>query len=825
MKILVAIENKANRELLIAKCEGAFQADILLTESVHHSKKLLEASSFDLVLMDMLLPDGDSLSVLKQLRTKKTMLEVPAVVISTLRDTATTVAHLEAGANDVLYQPLDVNMAMARLKNVVRIRDLYLSKSFAGNYSAKPRPQHQTYMMDEADNTIVFKTLDSQIPCEMPVLAVFSETQYFCKTIEVGLQSMNLLAFGSLPEDHSFFLQMSLDEEQPRMLKVKTKNRTEVNDLEEGSLKLELRVEADQEWYGTWFLKLNHAYQIGGEDALKNALRLSAKVTEPSPDPEEKSGPNWFHPSRKTLSKAQGSYRYQFKKLLGRGGFASVFLVKDLALKRWVAMKVLDSKMAAQQKARTNFLNEAQIVAQLHHPNLATIFEVGELAANEIEDYCDFPKKVLERYSDNLIYFTMQYIEGESLGKRLKKLGVIPPSEVLRILIEICKGLAYAHEKGLIHRDIKPHNVMLNNNQVILTDFGLADVVDEGGDLFQDLGRKADEGKRLSCTPIYAPPEQLRGKKGDVSSDIYSMAVMAYEMFTGLNPFAAPELNEILKKKVRDLPPSLGEVMPDLHPLLIKVVDKSMAVNSSDRFESISQVLKLLLEVQLEHQNNSGPREVEQQLWDLLNMAIFADDVHQAGDSLTKLNALVCLQQNTDKAGVIEKLRKGIADPDLLNSLIEKNLNNANQDILFQVLKNLESSRSVYILLQWFQRERQEWKKDFFARLAVVCSRENMMPLITFGRELPDREAVLILRGCRQLEAEKLYPALFEWSYHAGLEVQKEWLSIFNNLREPPVPLSSVVKAWSEGTGTKHQQVMDYASKILKKTASGSSFY
>lgn len=206
-------------------------------------------------------------------------------------------------------------------------------------------------------------------------------------------------------------------------------------------------------------------------------------------------------------------------------------------------------------------------------------------------------------------------------------------------------------------------------------------------------------------------------------------------------------------------------------------------------------------------------------------MAIFADDVHQAGESLTKLNALVCLHQNTDKAQITEKLRKGIADPDLLNSLIEKNLNNANQDILFQVLKNLESSRSVYILLQWFQRERQEWKKDFFARLAVACSRENMMPLITFGRELPDREAVLILRGCRQLEAEKLYPALFEWSLHEGQEVQKEWLSIYNNLRQPPTPLRSVVKAWSEGTGTKHQQVREYAAKIEKKLVTGASYF
>lgn len=825
MKILVVIENQTNREMLVSQCKQEFDADVLPTESAQHACKLLESNTYDLAIIDTLLSDGNGLNILERARAKHSLLELPVVVISTLRDTGTTIQYLEAGANDVFYQPLDLSLATARLKTVKKIRDLFTTKTLAAHFSPQVPNARTLAMGDEAERTVIFQTVESKIPCEIPVLAVFKETQHFCKTVEIGLSTMTMLSFGNLPDEKRFMIQMSLGDEEPRMLNVKTKRRLEVEEWQEGSIRLELTIDKEQDWYGAWFLKMNHAYQIGGKDELQKALREAADALIKGANQQGTVVPNWYRPASSNLPKTNGKYRYQFRKLLGRGGFASVYLVKDLALKRWVAMKVLDNKMAAQPKSKTNFLNEAQIVAQLQHPNLATIFEVGELVPDEARAYLDFPRQVLDRYPSRIIYFTMQFIEGESLGKRLKKQGVLPNAEVLRILIEICKGLAYAHEKGVIHRDIKPHNVMLNNNEVILTDFGLADIVDDSGDLFQDLARRKDEGKRLSCTPIYAPPEQLRGKKGHVGSDIYSLAVMGYEMFTGKNPYAAPQLNGILKKKVRDLPPSLGEIVPDLHPVLVKVIDKCMSVSPDDRFESVSQVLQQLLEVQLENENHSGPRDVEQQLWDLLNMAIFADDVYQAGEALSKLNALVCLHQNTENAKITEKLRKGIADPDLLNSLIEKNLNNANQDILFQVLKNLESSRSVYILLQWFQRERQQWKKDFFARLAVVCSRENLMPLIAFGRELPDREAVLILRGCRQLEAEKLYPALFEWSYHAGQEVQKEWLSIYNNLRTPPTALQSVVKAWSEGTGTKHPQVVSYAAKIEKKTVTGSKYY
>jgi len=824
MKILMVIENSTNLEQLVSRCESDFKAEVVFCDAVSKIAGLTENNSFDLALVDAAISKGDGMDVLKSLRNLHSQLALPVVIISTLRDTGTTVRLLEAGANDVLYLPLDMPLSMARLANVIRIRDLHLTKTLAVHHSPQFNHEPSLGYIDEAERTAVFHTFDSKIPCEIPVLALFKETQHFCKTVEIGLKSLTLLSFGHLPEERRFLIQMSLGDEEPKFLKVTTKNRRDVDEWQEGTVELELGLIEGQDWYNAWFLKMNHAYQIGGKEGLQGALRNAANAFMKGADKAGAKVPGWFNPMHRNLPKANGNHRYQFQKLLGRGGFASVFLAKDLTLKRWVAMKVLDTKMVEQEKSRNNFLNEAQIVAQLQHPNLVTIFEVGELSPQEAKSYFGFPREVLDRYPSGIIYFTMQYIEGESLGKRLKKKKAMPQSEVLRILIEICKGLAYAHEKGVIHRDIKPHNVMLNNDDVILTDFGLADIVEEGGDLFQEFAR-TDEGKRLSCTPIYAPPEQLRGKKGHVGSDIYSLAVMGYEMFTGRNPFAAPELNGILKKKVRDLPPSLGEKVADLHPGLVKVIDKSMSVNPKDRYESASQVLQALLEVQLEQENQSSPKDVEQQLWDLLNMAIFAEDVYQAGEALTKLNALVCLHQNSENSPIIEKLRKGIADPDLLNSLIEKNLNNANQDILFQVLKNLESSRSVYILLQWFQRERQQWKKDFFARLAVICSRENLMPLIAFGRELPDGEAVLVLRGFRQLEADKLYPALFEWSLHEGRRVQKEWLSIYNNLRQPPTALTSVVKAWREGTGTNHSDVARYAAEIDKKLVTDSNQY
>jgi serine/threonine-protein kinase len=227
---------------------------------------------------------------------------------------------------------------------------------------------------------------------------------------------------------------------------------------------------------------------------------------------------------------------------IGRGGMGVVFNARDERLKRRVAIKVLPPELAFRDEIRLRFLREAETAARLSHPHIVPIHTVGE-------------------GPDGLVYFVMAFVDGESVGQRLKRRGRLPPEEARRILIETADALGAAHSLGIIHRDVKPDNILLEGSRgrVVVTDFGIAKALSSttGG------GTLTATGVAIG-TPHFMSPEQAAGDREiDGRSDLYSLGVVGYQMLTGELPFNAPTVPGILMKQITELPAPIEAKRPE----------------------------------------------------------------------------------------------------------------------------------------------------------------------------------------------------------------------------------------------------------------------
>jgi serine/threonine protein kinase len=249
---------------------------------------------------------------------------------------------------------------------------------------------------------------------------------------------------------------------------------------------------------------------------------------------------------------------YRLEALLGQGSMARVYRGLDVRLKRWVALKVIDKPFRADQDYTTRFEWEAQAIAQLEHPHIVRVYRYGE--------------------ANGLLYMVLQYIEGLALNQILASYHeqgeFIEPAEANRIIREVCSALDYAHSKGVIHRDVKPSNIILNQQgSAILVDFGLA--------LLADIGTE-DEA---FGTPYYMAPEQVRSSFEVVpQSDLYAVGVILYEMCTGRVPFEAEEPLDVANLHINEPPPSPREFRPDLDPALEAVILRALAKKPEERY-------------------------------------------------------------------------------------------------------------------------------------------------------------------------------------------------------------------------------------------------
>ncbi len=268
------------------------------------------------------------------------------------------------------------------------------------------------------------------------------------------------------------------------------------------------------------------------------------------------------------LRKALGR-DYELGTLVGRGGFAEVYRVRDIRLKRDLALKVLRPDLLTSDVLRSRFTREAESAAALRHPNIVPIYAVGE--------------------AEGIAYILMPLIQGESLKALLDRDGPLPPPAARRILVEAAGGLAAAHDAGMVHRDIKPENIMLEGKalRVLLMDFGIAKAVDTASDEAGG-GNLTLTGTGMTVgTPQYMSPEQASGDHQlDHRADQYSLAVVGYQMLSGALPFEASSTRAMLYKQMVEDARPLREVAPDVPADLAAAIERAMSKEPKDRFPS-----------------------------------------------------------------------------------------------------------------------------------------------------------------------------------------------------------------------------------------------
>ncbi|PYP35919.1 MAG: hypothetical protein DMD46_11135 [Gemmatimonadetes bacterium] len=262
------------------------------------------------------------------------------------------------------------------------------------------------------------------------------------------------------------------------------------------------------------------------------------------------------------------SGRYAIERELGRGGMATVYLAQDLKHHRPVAIKVLAPELAA-ALGRERFLREIETAASLSHPHILPLHDSGE--------------------ADGFLYYVMPYVAGESLRERLNREKQLPIEHAVTIVGEVANALSYAHSRDVVHRDVKPENILLSDGQAIVADFGIAGAIDAAG------GGKLTRTGIVLGTPAYMSPEQGAGERAlDGRSDVYSLGCLLYEMLAGEPPFTGPTAQAIIAKRFTDPVPSIRRLRETVPVPMDQAIAKALARAPADRFATPHQFAEAL---------------------------------------------------------------------------------------------------------------------------------------------------------------------------------------------------------------------------------------
>ncbi len=269
--------------------------------------------------------------------------------------------------------------------------------------------------------------------------------------------------------------------------------------------------------------------------------------------------------------------RYEIVKTIGEGGMANVYLANDTILNRKVAVKILRGDLSGDEKFIRRFQREALSVSNLSHPNIVEVYDVGEEDGNH--------------------YIVMEYIEGKTLKQLLKKRESLTLTEVIDIMTQLTDGISHAHESYIIHRDIKPQNIMIQDDgRIKITDFGIAMALN---------ATQLTQTNSVMGSVHYLPPEQASGKSASIKSDIYSLGILMYELLTGSVPFKGDNAVEIALKHMKEKIPSIRKQDPSIPQSVENIILKAAAKNPRNRYDSAKEMHEDLLHcLDEEHAND-----------------------------------------------------------------------------------------------------------------------------------------------------------------------------------------------------------------------------
>jgi len=291
-----------------------------------------------------------------------------------------------------------------------------------------------------------------------------------------------------------------------------------------------------------------HTTLIGG--------RSDARSSRPSP--------SGSYAPRQIVAGTDLGERYHIVKQLGEGGMGEVYLARDRELDRDVALKVIRLDLASHPAILERFKREIQLSSNVTHKNILRVYDLGE--------------------ADGVKFLTMQYVHGEDLAALMRREGRLPLPRVVEIFHQICEGLQAAHEQGVIHRDLKPQNVLIDDRgRVAIADFGLAKSL--------DYASLTEAGKVIG-TPHYMSPEQVKGVDLDPRSDIYSLGIMLYEMLTGTVPFTGSSAYEVMIQRTQRSPRPASDHNPQIPKYLLDILNRCLQAPLNLRYASVGEILQ-----------------------------------------------------------------------------------------------------------------------------------------------------------------------------------------------------------------------------------------
>jgi len=260
--------------------------------------------------------------------------------------------------------------------------------------------------------------------------------------------------------------------------------------------------------------------------------------------------------------------RYQLDKQLGEGGMAIVYQASDLMLERTIAVKILRKDFSKSKAFQERFKEEARAAANLTHPNIVTVHDFG--------------------FDNDRLFIVMEHVPGTDLKQIIKKSGALPADHASRLFIQACAGIGYAHRAGLVHCDIKPHNMLVTpDHRLKVTDFGIARAL---------ASVKHDEqSQAIWGSPAYFSPEQAAGRAPSPASDVYSLGIVLFEMLTGEVPFTDPSPQELALLHRYEAPPSAREMNPEISAELEEIIVKVLSKEPSSRYRTADQLGRIVI--------------------------------------------------------------------------------------------------------------------------------------------------------------------------------------------------------------------------------------
>jgi serine/threonine-protein kinase len=260
--------------------------------------------------------------------------------------------------------------------------------------------------------------------------------------------------------------------------------------------------------------------------------------------------------------------RYRLDRKLGQGGMAIVYQAMDLTLDRTIAIKILKSNFSTSSAFQERFKEEAKAAANLTHPNIVTVHDFG--------------------FDQDRLFIVMEYVPGTDLNETIRKKGPLPLPQASRLFIQACAGIGYAHRAGLVHCDIKPHNMLITpDNRLKVTDFGIARALASV--------RHDEQSQAIWGSPAYFSPEQAAGRAPSPASDVYSLGVVLFEMLTGDLPFRDESPQELALLHRYETPPPPTRINPDIPPEVEEIILKVLSKEPSSRYRTADQLGRIII--------------------------------------------------------------------------------------------------------------------------------------------------------------------------------------------------------------------------------------